>query len=150
MGVCSRRTQRLSGGAGSGGGAQPLPRAGPGTPRPRARQGPAPPAKLSCDCCWAATGPRLGLRELQLVGSKEGAVRWWCSGAFETSRTKCKRDLFFIQDYRYDMMIWYGDMIQEHRSLVSCADQVHSLCAGWQDLPPGNALQAPTAPDCWL
>lgn len=41
MGVCSRRTQRLSGGAGTSGGAQPLPRAGPGTPRPR--QGPAPP-----------------------------------------------------------------------------------------------------------
>lgn len=43
MGVCSRRTQRLSGGAGTSGGAQPLPRAGPGTPRPRPRQGPAPP-----------------------------------------------------------------------------------------------------------
>lgn len=63
MGVCSRRTQRLSGGAGSsGGGAAPSlggaghPPAGTGTP-----------GQTLCVCYRAATGPGLGWGSYNLL-----------------------------------------------------------------------------------
>lgn len=65
MGVCSRRTQRLSGGAGSSGGAQPLPRAGPGTPSPR--QGPKPPGQTLLRLSLSCRGARAGSYNLLAV-----------------------------------------------------------------------------------
>lgn len=111
MGVCSRRTQRLSGGAGSGAGRSPFPG---GAGLPPAPAGTGTPGKLPRVCSRAAAGPRLGLGSCNLL-----AVNKALPGDDAPARLKrpeqSVNETFFIRDYRcdtirYDMMKRYGSI----------------------------------------